>query len=275
VRSEFYLKIKNYVFQRFPRIVLYPTLNAIDKLNIKLVFRSQSNEFQIIENLLKLNSDQLEIEFLEFGFDPTEFNCARISQSGHKGTLIDLDSKKVTVAQKVLNKKTRIINGKIEIESLKTFKVKNKFYIVSIDVDGNDYEFAREAFLHLVPAILICEYNAIYQEKRVKVPYDKNFDRRNYHGNYYGCSLTSLVDLAHSFGYCLAGVSSSAVNAFFIPSRFASRETCAENLDYGINQNKLGTVSRQGKRELSQMLQEIKSFSLDDLGKLAIRCSAN
>ena len=267
MRSEFYLKIKNYVFQRFPRIVLYPTLNAIDKLNIKLVFRSQSNEFQIIENLLKLNSDQLEIEFLEFGFDPTEFNCARISQSGHKGTLID--------AQKVLNKKTRIINGKIEIESLKTFKVKNKFYIVSIDVDGNDYEFALEAFLHLEPAILICEYNAIYQEKRVKVPYDKNFDRRNYHGNYYGCSLTSLVDLAHSFGYCLAGVSSSAVNAFFIPSRIASRETCAENLDYGINQNKLGTVSRQGNRELSQMLQEIKSFSLDDLDKLAIRCSAN
>lgn len=151
MRGKLLSNIKDFLFKRFPRIILNPTLNAIDKLNIKLVFRSQSNESSIIENLIKLNSDQLEFEFLEFGFDPTEFNLARISQLGHAGTLIDLDSKKVALAQKLLNKNTIIINTKMEIESIKKFKVKNKFYIVSIDVDGNDYEYAQEVFFNYSP----------------------------------------------------------------------------------------------------------------------------
>jgi len=275
VLSSLYQNKKNLILQKFPRSILRPILIIIDKLNIKEIFRSQDNEAKIIEILIKLTHDQREIEFLEFGFDPTVFNCAKLSQLRYKGTLIDLDSKKVSVAQKILSKNTIVINRKMELESISKFSVKNAFYIVSIDVDGNDYEFAREAFLHLAPAILICEYNAIYQQKRIKVPFDKDFDRRKYHPNYFGCSLMSLVDLAHSNGYCLAGVSSSAVNAFFIPSKSASSTTCRANLEYGINRNKLGTLSRQGNRELSKMFQDIEFLPFDNLDELAVRCCAD
>jgi len=246
----------------------------VNMIHLKKVFRSQSNESQIIEGLIKYNFQNLEVEFLEFGFDPTEFNCAIISALGCKGTLIDTDSNKTSVGKKILNKNTNVINDKMLIENLKEFKVSNKYYIVSIDIDGNDYEYVAKTFSELKPSMVISEYNAIFQNLRVKVPFDRNFNRFSHHENYFGASLQSLVDLAHSYSYCLAGVSHSAVNAFFVPSCHLTSNLCNSNLQYGLNQNKIGTVSKQGSRNLIHMFAEISHLPLDNLEYLARPCTA-
>jgi hypothetical protein len=274
VRSKLLFKIKNVIFTLLPRFALFPMLQFIQKSKLKIIFRSQSNESQIISNLLDFNFSNLPISFFEFGFDPTEFNCIELSQSKNSGFIVDMDPKKISLASKILNKKTEIINRKIEISDVKEFKVINKFQIVSIDIDGNDYEFAAEVLSTLKPSILICEYNAMFQDQRVKVPFSENFNRNYHHRNYYGCSLKSLLDLAHSFNYCLAGVSNSAVNAFFVPSRNLSINICSNNLKYGLNQNYIGAVSKNGTLDLNKMFLEIKHLPLENLEFLASTCVA-
>lgn len=272
---KIYQNIKNSIFAKFPRIILYPTLKLLNRIHLKKVFRSQSNESQIIDGLMKYNVKNLEVEFFEFGFDPTEFNCAIISSLGCKGTLIDTDAKKTNIGKKILNKNTIIINDKMLPDKLKAYKASNKFFIVSIDIDGNDYEYVANAFSELKPSILISEYNAIFQNKRIKVPFKENFNRHSHHGNYFGASLQSLVDLAHSNSYCLAGVSHSAVNAFFVPSGHLSSHLCKSNLQFGLNQNKIGAVSKQGSRNLTHMFAEISHLPLDNLDHLSRLCTAD
>lgn len=274
MHSKLRFKIKNIIFTILPRVVLFPILQIIQKSKLKIIFRSQSNESQIISNLLNLNSSNLQISFFEFGFDPTEFNCIELSQCKINGFIVDMDPKKISLASKILNKETIIINRKLKISDIKEFKVINNFQVVSIDIDGTDYEFAAEVLSTLKPSILICEYNAVFQDQRIKVPFYEDFNRAFHHRNYYGSSLKSLLDLAHSFNYCLAGVSNSAANAFFVPSRHLSISTCSNNLKYGLNQNYIGAVSKNGTLDLNRMFLEIKHLPLEDLEFLASKCVA-
>lgn len=88
------------------------------------------------------------------------------------------------------------------------------FSIISIDVDGNDYEFAEIALHYNRPNILIVEYNQSFADLSVKVPYSKNFNRHDFHSYYHGASILALLNLAHKYGYCLYDVSENAANAF-------------------------------------------------------------
>lgn len=265
--------VKELFLANLPRNVLRPFLLLVDRMSIKKIFRSQSNEFLILTKLIQDRNKQ-EIFFTEFGFDPTEFNCSRLSNQGIKGQLFEMNSYKVEIGRKILHKNTSITNRKLLIDDVKHLTAIAKFHIFSIDVDGNDYEFATEA-LKLKPDVLIVEYNAIFQDKRVKIPYSQNFNRFDYHRNYFGCSLTSLVDLAHRNSYCLAGISNSAVNAFFVPTGLLNPKECMNNLIFGLNQNHIGTQSRSGTRNLNLLYEEIRNYPLEHLENLKFLCPDN
>ena len=68
--------------------------------------------------------------------------------------------------------------------------------ILSIDLDGNDY-WILNSITCVTPRILICEYNNIYgADKKVSIPYDKQFMRTKVHySNLYwgGVSLLSAT----------------------------------------------------------------------------------
>jgi hypothetical protein len=69
--------------------------------------------------------------------------------------------------------------------------------ILSVDIDGNDY-WVWEAITAVEPAIVVCEYNAIFGPARsVTVPYDAAFQRAHAHWShlYAGASLAALVAL--------------------------------------------------------------------------------
>jgi hypothetical protein len=74
------------------------------------------------------------------------------------------------------------------------------------------------------PAIVICEYNAIFGDTRpVLVPYDPTFERLKLHhsGQYYGASIGALQTLAREKGYMFVGTCSNGVNAFFVRTDLA------------------------------------------------------
>jgi hypothetical protein len=71
------------------------------------------------------------------------------------------------------------------------------------------------------PAIVICEYNALFgAERRVTIPYDPTFVRQHAHWSrlYAGASLAALEALGKRKGYALVGVNRAGNNAFFVRS---------------------------------------------------------
>lgn len=90
--------------------------------------------------------------------------------------------------------------------------------LLSVDIDGNDY-WVWEAINCIRPAIVICEYNAIFGGKaKVSIPYAPDFMRQKYHYSYlyFGASLGALCHLGKKKGYSLVTVNSGRNNAFFV-----------------------------------------------------------
>jgi hypothetical protein len=90
--------------------------------------------------------------------------------------------------------------------------------VLSIDIDGNDY-WVWEAIDCVNPAIVVCEYNAVFGDAYpVTIPYNKDFQRTAAHFSnlYYGASIGALIGLARKKGYVFLGTTSHANDAFFI-----------------------------------------------------------
>jgi len=86
-RSRKKLLFKFLLFTYLPRFILRPTLLAIFW---RKVFHSQSDEELLLDEAInQRNVNSRQIYFFEFGFGPTEFNCARLSHRGVSGVLVD------------------------------------------------------------------------------------------------------------------------------------------------------------------------------------------
>jgi len=90
--------------------------------------------------------------------------------------------------------------------------------LLSIDVDGNDY-WIWEAIDTAMPAIVVCEYNAVLGDRfALTVPYRADFQRSLAHASnlYFGASIKALTALARRKGYEFVGTTSTGCNAFFV-----------------------------------------------------------
>lgn len=154
--------------------------------------------------------------FVEFGFHPTEFNCAELVRD-FQGLLIDGDPLTVEDARRLFPRHIRIEQAFLTNDNLDIVREAfPRLGILSIDVDGNDYWFL-ERLIAISPTVISVEYNASFGLEPVTVPYDPSFDRLKRHpsGWYHGASLTALAKLAARHGYGLAAVSGAGGNAFF------------------------------------------------------------
>ena len=90
--------------------------------------------------------------------------------------------------------------------------------LLSIDIDGNDY-WVWEKLTAINPVIMIVEYNSIFgPDLAVTIPYHPNFARHqaHYSGQFWGASLTALIQLAEKKGYSPVGCNSAGNNAYFV-----------------------------------------------------------
>jgi hypothetical protein len=174
---------------------------------------SQSDECRIIAKLAK----NVPRTFVEFGFHPSEFNCAALAHSPKwKGLLID-SNPQVISDSKMLPSHIKVVEAFLTLDNLDFIKSNfDQVGVLSIDVDGNDY-WMLKSLIDTSPSVICIEYNATFGFRSITVPYDPSFDRHEKHasGWYHGASITALAKLAASHGYGLAAVSDAGLNAFF------------------------------------------------------------
>jgi hypothetical protein len=178
--------------------------------------RGQSDETAALVRLARLV--EAPKTFIEFGFHPTEFNCALIAKDPEwSGLLIDGNRYWVEDARVFLPKRIEAIQKFLTLDNLGFIKTRfQQLGVLSIDVDGNDYWFL-EQLIDCGPSVICVEYNASFGLEPITVPYDEHFDRKAKHPRewYHGASLTALAKLCAAHGYGLAYVSEAGLNAFF------------------------------------------------------------
>ena len=270
-----YLQFLKFSYTVLPRVVLRNLFKLVELFHMKKIYRSQSNESKILESLISTNNiNKKDVWFFEFGISPTEFNCALLSKFGNLGQVVDSNPFNVMAARKTLHKNTEVLEKKLSPTDLKLTLSEKNFSIISIDVDGNDYEFAEVALRSNKPDILICEYNQCFADLKVKVPYSKNFNRYDFHGAYHGASILALLDLAHKYGYCLYDVSENAANAFFAPSELSTKSRCALMLAKALKLNSSAGRALIKKKSAHQLFQEINGYPLQYLDDNNFICLA-
>ncbi len=100
-------------------------------------------------------------------------------------------------------------------------RFKKEIGILSIDIDGNDY-WVWKAIENIEPAIIICEYNALFGFAHpYTINYEEDFVRgKKYPFTYYGISLLSAYTIAKERGYSFVGCNSAGNNAYFIHNSY-------------------------------------------------------
>jgi len=181
---------------------------------------SQSDEAEILARLVeRLDAPR---SFLEFGFSPSELNCASLLHTC-RGLLVDGDQSNVEAARAVMPRKVKAMQLFLDLDNLEVLANRyrpGELGVLSIDVDGNDYWFLEALLPELKPAIVAVEYNPSLRLKPLVVPYDPTFDRHEKHpsGWYHGASLEALTRLCARHGYRLVAIASGGNNAFYARS---------------------------------------------------------
>jgi hypothetical protein len=92
--------------------------------------------------------------------------------------------------------------------------------ILSVDIDGVDFWVLEKITTHA--DVVIVEYNDLFGNAPLSVPYDAQFVRREKHpsGMYWGASLAAFKHLLEQRGYVFAGTNSVGTNAFFVNKKY-------------------------------------------------------
>ncbi|MAE93892.1 MAG: hypothetical protein CL910_04465 [Deltaproteobacteria bacterium] len=129
--------------------------------------------------------------------------------------------------------------------------VPERFDLLSIDIDGNDY-WVWKAIDLFTPRVVVIEYNIFFQLDDCRtMPYDAQHVWQE--GScYHGASLAALRKLGHEKGYALVHTDAWAPNAFFVlrselPADWQDRPT-EELTDWGRFHEPPGTEGRPWTR---------------------------
>lgn len=90
----------------------------------------------------------------------------------------------------------------------------NEIDLFALDIDGMDF-WIWNALTAIAPRVVV-EYQDIWGQESVTVPYKPDFNRFDIHPDYFGASLPAFVKLARTKGYRLVGCNKYGYNAFFV-----------------------------------------------------------
>ncbi len=192
---------------------------------------SQNDEDGIIQEIFNRigTSNQY---FVEFGVqDGLENNTRYLLNKSWKGLWLEGDDDFVkrigkTFASNIKQDILRILQTFVTRENiddtLKGFSLPKDLDLLCIDIDGNDYH-VWEAITCISPRVVVIEYNAKFPPPtRWIMAYDQEHIWDG--SDYFGASLSSLVELAEKKGYRLVCCSIAGVNAFFVKNDLAKNK---------------------------------------------------
>ena len=182
---------------------------------------SQSDEdgitFEILQRLNIKNGN-----FLEIGVgNGTENNTLFLRLMGWSGLWIGGEKLIANIKSKDFNFKQSWVTKENIIKLINDNNpVKNKFNLISIDLDGNDFYIVEELLNNnFYPDVFIVEYNAkFFPPLEFVIKYNKDHVYNN--DDYFGASLSSFVKLFKNNGYCLICCNAATgSNAFFVKNK--------------------------------------------------------
>ena len=143
--------------------------------------------------------------FVEFGFQPFEFNSVKLVKSNWKGLVVDGSEQNIDVAKSIFKKygfPTKVRQQWIKLDGLnfvKEFyeKNENNLGVLNIDVDGNDYWFLKRILQDIKPQIIVVEHNASFGLRPISTKYHDQFNRYDFSasGLYHGASIEAFHSL--------------------------------------------------------------------------------
>jgi hypothetical protein len=179
---------------------------------------SQADEAGILDQMLSRIQFKDKGRFVEFGIgNGTENNSLDLLLAGWEVWWFGNETLQITIPNSFTSLKYTkdwITLKKITVLAREILDYEPD--IISMDLDGNDYHFARKLLeTGLRPLIWVQEYNATFGPKTKWVmPYKENHSWDL--SNNWGASFASYVELLETFGYKLVTCNLTGVNAFFI-----------------------------------------------------------
>jgi hypothetical protein len=198
-------------------------INALNETGFQIY--SQFDEDGIIEWLIqKIPASS---KFVEFGVENyLESNTRFLLKSRNwKGLVMDSSQEYINFIKNdeiywrhdLTAVCTFVTPGNID-ELLRSNGFAGEVGILSIDAGGMDY-YIWKAQTAVNPAIVICEYNAVFGDiYPLVIPYQEAFISRNVHysGLYWGAGTKAFELLAEEKGYVLIGSNMGGNNLFFV-----------------------------------------------------------
>ena len=165
---------------------------------------------------------------------PLEANTTNlICNWGWNGLMVEGDCAAVKYSQEwfLNHPDTRIFPPKV-VQSWITAENVNKLLIdngvagevdlLSLDVDGVDI-WIWNSLTAISPRVIVLEFMNIWgAEDSVTIPYQADFNRMDFHEDFFGASLSAFVKLGQVKGYRLVGCNRLGYNAFFIRNDIAA-----------------------------------------------------
>jgi hypothetical protein len=162
--------------------------------------------------------------FIEIGAGVNGGNSGYLAREcGWTGLMLEVEPERVRRLQRRFGPAVRVVETAVTRDNINAVVIENGLAgdidLLSIDIDSVDY-WVWEELSACRPRLVIVEYNPLFgTEKAVTVPYDPEFNRREFdvpRSAYYGASLPALVKLGARKGYRLALLEPRGVNAFFV-----------------------------------------------------------
>ena len=185
---------------------------------------SQADEDGILETIF----ERLKIEvgsFVEIGCgNGLENNTHYLLLKGWRGTWVDGDPANIALIRAALpsSGRLRVIELMVDRENATSLLdidspgISSELDLLSVDIDGNDFDVVLSCAAAWRPKVIIVEYNAKFPPRTaIRVAYNptREWDRSDYQG----ASLAALVD-GLSTAYRLVSCSLAGTNAFFVRS---------------------------------------------------------
>lgn len=165
--------------------------------------------------------------------------------------------------------KIEFINAENINELFAKYKVPDRFQLLVIDIDGNEYHIWKA--LEYTPDVVMIEYNPfIRPDLNCTIPYDPNF-KTTCKSRFVSASCSALAVLGAKKGYTLVEV--DKINMFFVRSDLAGQLTTASffqndalslYLKNLVKSDSLVRISKQDKKSQNTDLRKL----LDELTEM-------
>lgn len=151
-----------------------------------------------------------------------------IETQGYKGILLDGNSHGNDKVKEVWITKDNIV------ETLKKYKCPKEFTMLSLDLDGNDFDIIHAICGYYSPRLIVCEINGTIPEGvSKKIAYNPEHTWQN--NDYYGFSFSAGLKLAEMIGY-KAVFQNDALNLYLVRKDLLDEPEMTIDLNFQHNQ---------------------------------------